>query len=241
MQRFALSLAAAALTPALIAVPANAAEVSIAANGPVVELQVSQQVLGDPDKATISAGVTTRAQTAVAAMQQNAVEMARVLKRMDSLGIPEDRVQTAGITLNPQYNHRQNLPPEFIGYEATNRVTVDLRDLDRIGPVLDALVAAGANNLSGPNWEIVNDEPQKAQARKAAFAKAQAQAEEYARMAGYSGVRLLAVEEQMGFQQPMYDRAPQAITVTGSRISTPTRPGQVGTQVTMTVKYELTR
>ena len=82
MQRFALSLAAAALAPALIAVPANAAEVSIAATGPVVELQVSQQVLGDPDKATISAGVTTRAQTAVAAMQQNAVEMDRVLKRM---------------------------------------------------------------------------------------------------------------------------------------------------------------
>ena len=64
---------------------------------------------------------------------------------------------------------------------------------------------------------------------------------DYARMAGYSGVRLLAVEEQMGFQQPMYDVAPQAIKVTGSRISTPTRPGQVGTQVTMTVKYELTR
>ena len=240
MKRIALSFAAASLTGA-IAMPAYAAEVAIAATGPVVELQVSQQVLGDPDKAMISAGVTTRAQTAVAAMAQNAVEMDRVLKRMDALGIPEDRVQTAGISLNPQYNHRQNLPPEFIGYEASNRVTVDLRDLERIGPVLDALVAAGATNLSGPNWEIVDDEPQKAQARKAAFAKAQSQAQDYARMAGYSGVRLLAVEEQMGFQQPMYDRAPQAITVTGSRIATPTRPGQVGTQVTMTVKYELTR
>ena len=55
MQRFALSLAAAALAPAVVAFPANAAEVSIAATGPVIELQVSQQVLGDPDKATISA------------------------------------------------------------------------------------------------------------------------------------------------------------------------------------------
>ena len=106
MQRFALSLAAAALAPALVAFPANAAEVSIAATGPVIELQVSQQVLGDPDKATISAGVTTRAQTAVAAMQQNAVEMDRVLMRMYALGIPEDRLQTAGITLSPQYNNR---------------------------------------------------------------------------------------------------------------------------------------
>lgn len=240
MKRTALSLAAASLTFAIVA-PAQAAEVAIAASGPVVELQVSQQVLGDPDKATIGAGVSTRAQTAVAAMQQNAVEMDRVLKRLTALGIPEERVQTAGITLNPQYNHRSDLPPEFAGYEATNRVTVNLRDLDRIGPVLDALVTAGATNLSGPNWEIVNDAPLKVEARKAAFAAAQSQAQDYARMAGYSGVRLLAVEEQMGYQQPMYDRASEAIVVTGSRVSTPTRPGQVGTQVTMTVKYELTR
>ena len=73
MQRFALSLAAAALAPAVVAFPANAAEVSIAATGPVVELQVSQQVLGDPDKATISAGVTTRAQTAVASRTRHAL------------------------------------------------------------------------------------------------------------------------------------------------------------------------
>lgn len=237
---FALAFAAAALPLAIAATPAVASEVTIPAQGPVIELQVSQQVLGDPDKAMVGAGVTTRGQTAVAAMQANATEMERVLQRLESLGIPDERIQTSGITLNPQYNHRQNLPPQFTGYEATNMVSVDLRDLDRIGPVLDALVAAGATNLSGPNWQIEDDEPQRAQARKAAFEAAQRQAQDYARMAGYSGARLLAVEEQMGYQQPMYDMAPQAISVR-AQAATPTRPGRVATQVTLTAKYELTR
>ncbi|MCH2487617.1 MAG: SIMPL domain-containing protein [Erythrobacter sp.] len=241
MMRIAPSFTAVALAFAGASAPVYAAEVTIAANGPVVELQVSQEILGDPDQATISAGVTTRAQTAVAAMERNAVEMDRVLRRMERLGIPEERIQTSGISLNPQYNHRQNQPPEFIGYQATNTVSVDLRDLERIGPVLDALVAAGATNLNGPNWRIENDEPLREQAREAAFEAAQEQARDYARMAGYSGARLLSIEEQMSFQQPKFERSSSNIVVTGSRIATPTRPGQVGTSVTLTVKYELTR
>lgn len=238
MLRYAIPLFASVA----IACPASAAEVQVASGGPVVELQVTQQVLGEPDKAMVAAGVTTRANTAVEAMRLNANEMDKVLMRLRQLGVPDDRVQTSGITLNPQYNYRNNLPPQFLGYDASNTVSIELRDLERVGPVLDALVAAGATNLNGPIWGIVDDEPQRAEARKAAFEAAQRQAREYAQMAGYSGFRLLAVEEAMGFQQPVYDvvqtSAPRAIAL---QASTPTRPGRVASQVTMTVKYEMTR
>lgn len=221
---------------------AQAAEVSIATQGPVVELQVSQQVLGDPDKAMVGAGVTTRAMTAVEAMRLNANEMEKVLTRLRQLGIADEYVQTTGITLSPQYNYGPNNVQRFLGYDASNNVSIELRDLKKIGPVLDALVAAGANNLSGPVWGIVDDEPQKAQARAAAFKAAAAQANDYAQMSGYTGVRLLAVEEQLGYQRPVYDMmeraAPTAIAI---QASTPTRPGRVASQVTLTVKYELTR
>lgn len=242
--RHILTVPAAAMAAmAMAAAPATAAEVDIEATGPVVELQVSQQVLGNPDKAMVSAGVTTRAQTAVAAMQQNANEMDRVLSRLKALGVPDERVQTSGITLTPQYNYRNNQTPQFLGYDATNMVTVDLRDLERVGPVLDALVAAGATNLNGPMWGVVDDSGAKAQARKAAFDQAFAQARTYARMAGYDNVRLLAVEESLGFSQPMYDRMglESAVQTAAPRISTPTRPGQVATQVTLTAKFELVR
>lgn len=240
MIRFAIPLAAAAATAAF-ALPAQAAEVSIAAQGPVVELQVSQQVLGEPDKAMVGAGVTTRASTAVEAMRLNATRMDAVLTRLRQLGVPDERVQTAGITLNPQYDYRNNQPPQFLGYDASNTVSIELRDLERVGPVLDTLVAAGATNLSGPVWGIVDDDPQRAQARAAAFRAASKQADDYARMAGYSGARLLAVEEQLGFQQPMHDMLQSAPRAVMAEAKTPTRPGRVATQVMLTVKYELTR
>lgn len=239
--RLATALLMAAAVP--LAAPAHAAvDVGVAVSGPVIEIQTQQQVLGDPDKAMVSAGVTTRAQTAVAAMQQNAVQMDAVLKRLKALGVPDSRVQTSGITLNPQYQYNNSTQSQrFLGYDATNTVSVELRELDRVGPVLDALVAAGANNINGPMWGVVDDTSRRSQARKAAFDQAMVQAREYARMAGYTDVRLLAIEEGMSYSQPMYDRAVAIQTVSAPAISTPTRPGQVATQVVITTKFELLR
>lgn len=229
---------------AMAATPALAAEVNIEATGPVVELQVSQQVVGDPDKAMVGAGVTTRAQTAVAAMQANAAQMDAVLKKLKALGVPDSRVQTSGITLNPQYQYNNaSQQPRFLGYDATNTVSIELRDLERVGPVLDALVASGANNLNGPTWGVIDDTSRKAEARKGAFDTAMAQAREYARMAGYSDIRLLAIEESMGYSQPMYERAMaiQTASAPPPPPMTPTRPGQVATTVGLTMKFELVK
>ncbi|MEN7536184.1 SIMPL domain-containing protein [Aurantiacibacter flavus] len=235
------ALAASATLVAMVplgVVPASAAEVAISTQGPVVELQVTQQVLSDPDKATINAGVTTRGATAVEAMQDNATQMERVLAQVNSLGVPENRVQTSGITLNPQYDYRNN-QQQFTGYEATNTVTLELRDLDRIGPVLDALVAAGATNLNGPNWAIIDDSSAEEKAREAAFAQARARAEDYARMAGFGSARLLAVEETLDYATPMFNRVALESSSGAADVATPTRPGQVATQITLTVKYAL--
>ncbi len=241
MIRYAIPAIAIAAVGATASAPAQAVEVRIDAQGPVVELQISEQVLGDPDKAMVGAGVTTRASTAVEAMRLNATQMESVLARLRQLGVPDARVQTAGITLNPQYDYRNDQPPRFLGYDASNTVSIELRELDRVGPALDALVAAGATNLNGPAWGIIEDAPLRAQARANAFRTATAQAGEYARMAGYSAARLLAVEEQLGGQQPMYDMMQRAPRAVAAEAKTPTRPGQVATQVTLTVKFELTR
>ena len=244
MLRFRSAITALAAAPAIAAMtaaaaPARAAEVDIQATGPVVELQVMQQVMGDPDKATVGAGVTTQAPTAQAAMQQNAAAMDKVLQRLDALGIKRDHVQTSGIRLNPQYDYRDGNQPRFTGYEASNNVTIELRDIDAVGRTLDALVQAGATNLSGPNWGIVDDSKAKAQARKAAFDQSMAQARDYARMAGFSDVRLLAVSESMDMAMPMQERMVMSDAAASPAPRTPTRPGQVATQVTLATTFEL--
>ncbi|MDZ4308717.1 SIMPL domain-containing protein [Allopontixanthobacter sp.] len=233
------------LIPALMlgaaAIPASAAEVQIQATGPVVELSVNETVKAKPDLATISAGVSTEAPTAVAAMRQNASEMDAVIKRIKSLGIADRDIQTSGINLNPRYDYDQPTQRQvFRGYSASNRVSVILRKVPDTGKVLDALVEAGATDIGGPQFSIDDDTAAKAQARKAAMERAQAQALEYANWAGYTGVRLLEVSESIMFSPPM-PMMEQAIMVTGSRVKTPVEPGMVGTGVNLTVKYEMTR
>ena len=223
-------------------VPAFAAQVTIASNGPVAEIGVTETVQSAPDLASVSAGVTTRATSAVAAMQQSAVAMDKVIARLRSLGIPRADIQTTGVTLNAQYRYNNdNTPPTFLGYDAANQVNVTLRDVGKVGPTLDALVAAGANNISGPSFSVDNDRPARDAARKAAFARAQAQAADYARMAGYSGVKLLSVEESLSERGPV-PFARDAIVVTAQKIaSTPIEPGRVGTAVTLVAKFEMIR
>ena len=236
MIRTTLAMAAAA-----IAVPAAAADVQVTSQGPIVELSVTETVKARPDLAEVSAGVTTQAPTAVAAMQANAKAMDAVIQRIKALGIAAEDIQTTGINLGAQYDYDQATQRQvFRGYQASNRVSVILRDVDRTGPVLDALVAAGATDIGGPSFSIDDDSAPRAQARKAAFDKAQAQATEYARWAGYRGVRLLSVSEAVNPGRPMPYEARGVVAQAVSK-DTVVEPGLVGTVVTVTVTFEMTR
>jgi uncharacterized protein YggE len=238
MFRYAVPLLAASMLAAPIA-PLAAAEIQIPVSGPVVELTVTESVKAKPDIATIGTGVTTLAPTAVEAMRQNAQQMTTVIERIKSLGIAEDDIQTAGISLYAQYEYdQQTQRPAFRGYQASNRVTVILRKVENAGTVLDALVAAGATDINGPDFSLEDNQGALAQARKAAVERAAAQAREYATMAGYSGVRLLEINETVFSQPPMpYARA--EVANQASKV-TPVEPGLVSNAVTITVKYEMT-
>ena len=239
MIRYALPLVAASA----LASPALAADVQIQATGPVVELTINETVKARPDIATVGAGVTSRAPTAVAAMQENAKAMDAVVAKIKALGIAKDDIQTTGINLYAQYDYNQATQRQvFRGYQASNQVSVILRKIDDTGKVLDALVAAGATDLNGPSFSIDDDTEAKAQARKTAMERARSQATEYARMTGYSGLKLLEINEAITGQapMPMVRKAYDAIQVTAAA-APPVEPGLVGTSVIITVKYELTR
>lgn len=228
------------LAAPFLAVPAAAAEIQVAATGPVVELTVNENVEAEPDIVTIGAGVTTQARTAVEAMRANAQEMNSVVDRIKALGVPERDIQTTGISLGAMYDYNQQTQRQvFRGYQASNRVSVKLRDIDRTGEVLDALVAAGATDLSGPDWSLDDDTAARAQARRQAFETARGQALEYARAAGYADIRLLEISEMIASQPPMpYLRA---VSAEAADASTPVQPGMVQAGVTVRVTYEMTR
>ncbi len=235
MTRYALPL----IAISALSAPAAAAEIQIATTGPVVELTISESVAADPDVADISAGVTTQAQSAVEAMRANSTAMRAVIDKIKALGIAERDIQTTGVNLSAQYDYDQEARRQvFNGYSASNRVSVKLRDIAKVGEVLDALVAAGATDLGGPSWSIADPKQAQAQARRNAVQTAQAQALEYARMAGYAKVRLLEINETTGAQPPM--PFVRAQSMDAAKMSAPVQPGVVEAQVTITVKYEMT-
>lgn len=236
MIRHAISL----LAMTAIAAPAAAAEVQIQAQAPVVELTVSETVNSAPDIAQVGTGVTTRARSAKEAVRLNAEAMQKVVDRLKALGIAAKDIQTSNFNLNAQFNYPNGQAPVFTGYEASNQVSVKLRDVDKVGDVLDALVAAGANNVNGPIFMLDDDTAAQQAARTMAFQHGQAMAQDYARMAGYTGVRLLEVSESVQSRGP---RPPQpvAFRAEAAQAKTPIEPGEVGTTVNLTVKYEMTR
>lgn len=228
----------------IAAVPAAAAEIQIASTGPVIELTVSDTVNAKPDMAVISAGVTNRALGANEASRQNAQRMDAVIARLKQVGIAPQDIQTSNFSLYPQYTYSNDgKAPTFVGYDVSNQVTVKVRDIAKVGATLYALVAAGANNFSGPTFVLTNDVAARSEARRNAFTNGEARARELASYAGYKGVRLLELSETYqtfggGFPPPPM---PVAVNVSSAEVRTPIQPGQVGTTAQLTVKYEMVR
>ncbi|MFZ9395414.1 MAG: SIMPL domain-containing protein [Erythrobacter sp.] len=235
----AAAIAASALATSSLA---SAAEVQLAASGPVIELDIHETAQVEPDLANVSAGVTTDAATATEALRANSAQMQRVIERIKALGIAARDIQTTGISLSPRYDYTSAAPrPTFLGYQAANRVSVNLRDIDRTGAVIDALVAAGATDIAGPGFSVEDDSAARDAARKRAMERARDRALSYAAMAGFSDVRLLSISETLieGGPMPKFDI--RAASVEAMPVPPPVQPGMVSTGVTVSVKYEMVR
>ncbi|WP_294333757.1 SIMPL domain-containing protein [uncultured Sphingomonas sp.] len=188
------TLAVLASAPYAFAQTATVAQ-PIPADGTVLDINAEGSTTRVPDLALIQAGVVTTAATAGEAMQQNAARMAAVLAGLRKAGIAERDLQTSAVNLAPQYRYQENKPPVITGYQASNQLTVRFRDVAKSGTILDALVAQGANNISGPNLTLADEQGALDEARRDAIAKARARATLYAQAAGLKVDRILMISE----------------------------------------------
>ncbi|MFD2738454.1 SIMPL domain-containing protein [Sulfitobacter aestuarii] len=143
-----------------------------------------------PDMATITLGVSEVAASAREAMSEVSGAVEEIVAKLDEFGVaPGDR-QTEHFYVRPVYQHRQDPvqsereAPQITGYEAGNSVTVRIRDLSRIGALLDQVIDEGANDFHGISFGLQDDTAALAEARKLAVADAMARAEDMAEAAG---------------------------------------------------------
>ncbi|MFC7300771.1 SIMPL domain-containing protein [Cognatiluteimonas weifangensis] len=211
---------------------------ALAGDGTLLSVSAQAQARRVPDVATISAGVVTQAADANAAMRANATRMDKVLAAIRAAGIAERDIQTSGVALNPQYRYADNQAPAITGYQASNTVNLKVRDLARLGQVLDALVASGANQVNGPGFEI--DQPDAAydEARRSALDKAQARAAMYAAALGLRVRRIVSISEGAGFQPPL---PMLAMARAKTEADTAIAPGETTLTAHLDVVFELGR
>ncbi len=241
MKNLALFATAAVLAP-LPLTQLAAAEIEISAENPVIELSVSEEVQSAPDMATFGTGVETRAATATEALRQNSVRVRQVIDKLKAQGIADKDIQTTGINLNAWYEYnRSTQQNDFKGYVVSNQVQAKVRDIDRLGGILDAVVSSGATNLNGPWFSLDDDSEAKAEARSRAVERARDHALNYARLNGYGDVRLLSISESISNRGPGNPAPVVMARMEAADASAPVQPGQVGTAVHIAVQYEMVR
>lgn len=208
---------------------------------PETTLSISAEgsVNREPDLAFLNAGVQTQGATAQAAMRANAEAMTGVFDALAAANVDEADRQTSNFSLQPRfdYSNRQNgEPPRLVGYQASNQLTVKVRDLDALGETMDALVSAGGNTFNSLTFALDDDRAAKDAARDLAMKEAIARAELYAAASGYEVARVVTISESGGLRPQPMARMAEARAVDQS---TPIASGQVAYSVTVNVTFEL--
>lgn len=221
--------------------PGPAAPADALFQATTLNLSAYGEVKARPDMASIMLGVQTDAPTAAEALAQNATQMSRVMAALKRAGIPDRDLQTAQLSVNPQYVYEPNKPPRLTGYQASNQLTVTTHDLTRLGQTVDAAVGAGATNVGAINFGLNDPTAAEDAARLAAVKALQAKAGLYARALGHPIVRLVSLGEGTGYSV----RPPQPLVMTAAKrfdaAETQVSPGEMQVRIEITGLYELAR
>lgn len=191
-----------------------------------------------PDLATVQLGVTTQAESASAAMRQNAEQQGAVIAALREAGLAEADVQTSGLNLNPLMRYGDGVAPEVTGYQASNLVTVRVAEMERLGEVLDAIVAAGANEIQGIQFTREDGADTLDEARREAVEDARRKAEVMAEAAGVTLGPIMVlrdVPQNGGIPRPM-----MRMEAAMADASVPVQPGEMSMAALVEIEFALT-
>lgn len=188
-----------------------------------------------PDIAHVTLGVRTRAGEANQAASQNAASMRSVTQAIRRLGIADADVETVQYTLQPVFDYPTNAPPRLIDYEATNLVRVTVRDLGKVGRVIDAAVGAGANVVQDVAFVLDKESEVRSRAISQAVADARNKASVMADALGIRLGPLLSASESVG--PIIFPRV--ALAESAGAAETPISPRQIEVRATVNLVYAI--
>ncbi len=205
----------------------------------------SGEVSVEADEATVRLGITREGKTANAVQQEVNQTARAIVDSIQRLGIDPKEIQTSQLSLFPVYSDGRGEPmqqqrqPTVIGYRASNVVSIRVTKIDQTGPVIDAGLQAGANQLEGVSFGLKDDKVPRQQALQKAAADAKAKAETLAGALGVQlGFILEANEAGVSFVRPM-QAGPEMMMARAADVSTPVSAGQIQITANLTVRYRI--
>ncbi|WP_409432269.1 SIMPL domain-containing protein [Litorimonas sp. RW-G-Af-16] len=228
-----------AITALTACQPASSGTTYITSANTAAQINVSAtgQVDVAPDRAIVTAGVFTQDKTARGAMMANATMMTAVYEELEAAGIARKNITTSQLSLQPRMNYANRQAPKIDGYNARNTVTVKTDDIEQVGPLLDALVSAGVNNINGVQFTVKDPKSARDKARTDAIREAREKAESMAEAAGVDLGALTNLNESGGGYTPqpvmMMARSDSAMG------GTPMSQGEQTISVTVNLTYAI--
>lgn len=179
-------------------------DASVGKRPTLVAVSGEATVAAQPDTAILHISVVTQNKNALDAQSENAVKSDAVIRAVKAAAGAGAEVKTSGYILTPQRVYRENQPPTITGYEVRNSVSVTMSDLTRVGAVIDAAAAAGANDVDNVTFTLRKDRQARgdalAEATRAALSKAQV----LAQALGGRVKRIVEVREGGTPPRPLY-------------------------------------
>lgn len=198
------------------------------------------QVFLTPDIAYISIGVHTENKDAAEAVAANNSQAKAVTEALKKSGVDAKDIQTTGFNIYPQQQYDEKGTVTGILYVVNNTVYVTVRDLEKLGELLDAAISAGANSINGVTFDVEDKDKPLSEARKIAVEKARAQAEELAEAAGVRLGPIQSINVYSGLPVPVYEgKGVGGAAMGAGALEVPISPGQLTLTVDVNIIYEI--
>jgi uncharacterized protein YggE len=189
-----------------------------------------------PSYAQIMTGVTTRSKTVKEGVNANSQLMVGIISALKASGITEKDIQTAHFLIQPVYAAQEpRMEPKLSGYSISNHVNVTVREIDKFGDVLDAVIAAGATDVGNVSFLVADESKALDEARESAIADARHKAEIYAKASGVQLGGVASITEDTGITSPI------PMTARASPAAVPIATGENMLRVRVTVGFEIAR
>jgi uncharacterized protein YggE len=207
---------------------------------PQIVVNGSGEVRVSPDRASIQIGVQSRAATAAEAASANSRRQRAVIDAIKARGIPAEQIGTMGFNVIPEtrYDREGQAAPRTTSYLVSNVVTVDVRKIDQVGPVIDAALAAGANQINSLSFGITGADSARRVALANAVTKARTDAEVMARAAGGSLGQLLELHAMEAYVPSPRAVAMESLKTANMADAVPIEAGQETIRATVMARWQ---